>query len=73
VKCAEGRSPEQRSELPTSVDQIRLSLLRDRLAYHPPCLREDSTDPEMTTLERLALVRDRPRRIQEIWRQLQVY
>jgi hypothetical protein len=35
------------------------SLLESRIAYHLRCLREDATDPAMTALERLALVRDR--------------
>ncbi len=30
-------------------------LLESRLAFHLRCLREDATDPEMSTLERLAL------------------
>jgi hypothetical protein len=42
------------------------TLLESRLRYHYRCLREDATDPEMTSLERLALVRDRAKRIQEI-------
>ena len=33
-------------------------LLESRLAYHHRCLREDATDPAMSALERLALVRD---------------
>ncbi len=41
-------------------------LLEARLTYHLRCVREDDTDPEMSTLERLVLVRDRTRRIQEI-------
>jgi hypothetical protein len=40
------------------------------LAYHLCCLHEDATDPEIGTLERLALVRDRARRIREIRRDL---
>jgi|GEM_PF-1338058 hypothetical protein len=40
-------------------------LLASRLAYHLRCLREDATDPAMSSLERLALVRDRARRIRE--------
>jgi hypothetical protein len=42
------------------------SLLESRLAYHLRCLREDATDPELTSLERLALIRDRARRMREI-------
>lgn len=37
--------------------------LKARLTYHFRRLREDATDPELTTLERLALVRDRATRI----------
>jgi hypothetical protein len=46
-------------------------LLESRLRYHHRCLREDATDPEMTSLERLALVRDRVRRLREIRRELE--
>ena len=46
-------------------------VLRSRLGYHLRCLREDATDPEMTSLERLALVRDRGTRIREIRRELE--
>jgi hypothetical protein len=42
------------------------ALLESRLNYHLRCLREDTADPELTTLERLALVQDRARRIREI-------
>ena len=45
-------------------------LLESRLAYHHRCLREDATDPAMSALERLALVRDRAARIREIEREL---
>jgi hypothetical protein len=45
--------------------ELRL-LLESRLRYHLRCLREDATDPEMTSLERLALIRDRARRMREI-------
>ncbi len=48
---------------PTRKDR---ALIEDRLAYHLRCLRADATDPEQSTLERLALIRDRARRIQEI-------
>jgi len=37
------------------------ALLESRLAYHLRCLREDATDPERSSLERLALVLDRTR------------
>jgi hypothetical protein len=46
-------------------------LLESRLRYHLRCLREDATDPEMTTMERLMLVRDRARRIREIRREME--
>jgi hypothetical protein len=39
--------------------------LESRLRYHLRCLREDATDPELTALEQLALVRDRAARIRE--------
>ncbi len=45
-------------------------LLRSRLRYHHRCLREDATDPDLTTLERLTLVRDRVTRMREIEREL---
>jgi hypothetical protein len=41
-------------------------LLESRLAYHHRCLREDATEPDLTALERLALVRARMRWIREI-------
>ena len=47
------------------------SLLESRLAYHLRCLREDAMDPEMSTPERLALVRNRAARIREIRRELE--
>ena len=40
--------------------------LASRLAYHLRCLREDATNPDITSMEMLALVRDRARRIREI-------
>ncbi len=46
--------------------QENSTILHSRLAYHLRCLREDATDPAMTSLERLALVRDRTARIREI-------
>ena len=45
--------------------------VESRLTYHLRCLREDATDPELTSLERLALVRDRAGRIQEIPRKME--
>ncbi len=41
------------------------------LASHLRCLREDATDPEMSSFERLALVRDRVARIREITQTLE--
>jgi hypothetical protein len=41
------------------------------LIYHLRCLREDATDPDLTSLERLALVRDRVARVREIRRELE--
>ena len=47
-------------------------LLESLLAYHLGCLRKDATDLALTALERLALVRDRARRIREIRQELEV-
>ncbi len=49
---------------------ITRTLLESRLAYHVRCLREDATDPDLTALERLTLVRDRVARMREIEREL---
>ncbi len=49
----------------------RGGLLDARLRYHLRCLREDATDPEISPVERLALVRDRAERIREIRRELE--
>ncbi len=46
------------------------TLLKSRLRYHLRCLKEDATDPDLTVLERLTLVRDRVARMQEIEREL---
>ena len=46
-------------------------LLESRLRYHYRCLREDATNPEVTCVERLALVRDRAERIREIRQELE--
>ena len=46
------------------------NLLASRLAYHLHCLAEDATDPEGSSLERLALGRERVRRVREIRREL---
>ncbi len=48
--------------MPTDSDIV----LRSRLRYHLRCLQEDATNPELFQLERLALVRDRVRRIREV-------
>ncbi len=45
--------------------------LESRPAYHLRCLRDDPTDPALTSLERLALVRERGVRIREIRRELE--
>ena len=42
------------------------TLLESRLAYHLGCLREDASDPAMTTVQRLAVVRERAARIRDI-------
>ncbi len=41
-------------------------LLESRFAYHHRCLREDATDPDLTALERLTLVRGRAAWMREI-------
>ncbi len=56
----------------TSAAQAQRLLLESRLRYHHRCLREDATDPALTSGERLALVRDRANRIREIQRELEV-
>jgi hypothetical protein len=50
----------------------RRGLPQSRLAYHLRCLREDATDPDTTSVERLALVRDRVGRIHEIREELRL-
>lgn len=47
------------------------AVLKARLTYHLACLREDATDPAMSALERLTLVRDRAARLREIRRELE--
>jgi hypothetical protein len=49
-----------------STPQAQRILLKSRLAYRLRCLREDATDPDMTSLERLTLVREGVRWIREI-------
>lgn len=46
------------------------ALLRSRLAYHLAALREDATNADVPTLERLALVRERAEEIATIRRDL---
>jgi hypothetical protein len=46
-------------------------LLESRLAYHLRCLREDATNPDLTAVERLTLVRGRAVRMREIERELE--
>lgn len=50
--------------------QSKIAMLQGRLAYHLRLLREDASDPALTSLERLALIRDRAKRIREIRREL---
>ncbi len=47
------------------------SLFASRLAYHLRCLTEDASDPDLSSVERLALVRERAVRIREIRRELE--
>jgi hypothetical protein len=42
------------------------SLFKSRLAYHLRCLAEAATDPDMSSVERLAVVRGRAKKIREI-------
>ncbi len=56
----------------TSTPQAGRLRLESRLRYHLRCLREDATDPALTSVERLALVRDRAKRIREIQRELEM-
>ncbi len=48
------------------MDPNRRTLLDPSLRFHLRCLRQDATDPAMSSLERLVLVRDRSRRIKGI-------
>jgi hypothetical protein len=43
-----------------------LAPLESHLAYHLRCMRADATDPALSSLGRLALLRDRAARIGEI-------
>jgi len=58
--------PGDDADSPTSTSQAHRILLESRLLYHLRCLREDATDPTLSPLERLALVRERTRRVREI-------
>ena len=53
--------------------QDNRALLESRLRYHLRCLREDATDPDLSSLERLALVWDRARCIRDIRRNLAAF
>ncbi len=61
---------EEAGEVPGMPEEQRI-LLESRLRYHRRCLREDATNPDLTALERLTLVRDRVRRMREIERELE--
>ncbi len=56
----------------TSTPHEHRKFLERRLRYHLCCLRRDATDPEMSAPGRLALVRDRSRRIKGIPEELKV-
>jgi predicted alternative tryptophan synthase beta-subunit len=49
-----------------STRQENRAPLESRLAYHLGCLRGHATDPAMSRLEWLGLVRNRAREIREI-------
>ncbi len=53
-----------------STPQARRFVLESRLRYHHGCLREDATDPDLTSVQRLTLVRRRVARMREIEREL---
>ncbi len=46
-------------------------LLASHLPYHSRCLREDATNPDLTVLNRLTLVRGRIARMREIEREME--
>lgn len=54
----------------TKAAPLRQSLLESHPTCHHCCLREAETDPKLSSVERLALVRERARRIREIRREL---
>ncbi len=54
-----------------STPQAQRLLHNSRLRYHRRCLREDATNPDLTTLERLTLVQGRVARRREIERELE--
>ncbi len=49
-----------------STRQAQRLLLQSRLRHHRRCLQEDASNPELTPLKRLALVRNRVTRMREI-------
>ncbi len=51
------------TERMVNVSHAERLLLGSRPRYHCRCLREDVTNPELTDLKRLALVRGRARRM----------
>ena len=51
-----------------TLEKSFVRALRPHFPY--PCLQEDATQPDLSALERLALVSDRGRRIREIRRML---
>lgn len=50
--------------------EIEYRLLESHLVYDLRCLREAATDPALSSVERLARVLDRTKRIREIREQL---
>ncbi len=50
----------------TSQDNTERILLESRLRSHLRCPEEDATNPDLSQLDRLALVRERAKRIREI-------
>ncbi len=60
-----------RMQVTSMIPLTQRMLLESRLRYHHRCLREDTTNPDLTTLERLTLVRDRVARMREIERELE--
>ena len=50
---------------PDQDDEEKGTLLDSRFANHLACLREDATDPDLSCMERLALVRERARQVRK--------